>query len=257
MNAARILSALEIPVHDRVDQRVPKKLLQDSAAVASGDKTLLQNGVEEVTWVAVFKPGSIGAPVYKDGEREYLEIAVIHVRVRQEARTARIAELVHRSIPYPVLLLLEQVDGTLISVAHKRWAQNDTTKMVLDESSADVWLDSKTDEAVDAVNAFLESLSLRLQSRNHLKDLYQGWIDAVNALQTARFTGRFVLPASREDAQDQRGLLQRCRDIDLKLTSLRAAALKEKQVPRQVDLNLEIKRLRLERERLVSLMNRI
>lgn len=256
MNAARILSALEIPVHDRVDQRVPKKLLQDSAAVASGDKTLLQNGVEEVTWVAVFKPGSIGAPVYKDDEREYLEIAVIHVRVRQEARTARIAELVHRSIPYPVLLLLEQMDGTLISVAHKRWAQNDTTKMVLDESSADVWLDSKADEAVDAVNAFLESLSLRLQSRKHLKDLYQGWIDAVNALQTARMTGRYQLPTSREHAQEQRVHLQRCREIDVQLTSLRTSALKEKQVPRQVDLNLEIKALRLEREQLVASMQR-
>lgn len=256
MNAARILSALELPVHDRVDQRVPKKLLQDSAAVASGDKTLLQNSIEEVNWVAVLKPASVGAPEYRDGEREYVEIAVVHVRLRQEARAPRIAELVHRAIPYPVVLVLELDVGSLISVAHKRWAQNDPTKMVLDEGPTDAWLDSHAEEAVPVVDAFLASLSMRTRSRTHLKDMYQGWLNAVNALQTARITGRFVLPASREDAQDQRDLLQRCRDIDVKLTGLRAAALKEKQVPRQVDLNLEIKALRLEREQLVASMQR-
>lgn len=256
MNAARILGALEIPVQDQVDQRVPKKLLQDSAAVAAGDKTLLQNSIEEINWFAVLKPASIGVPEYRDDEREYVEIAVVHVRLRQEARAPRIAELVHRAIPYPVLLVLELENGAWVSVAHKRWAQNDTTKMVLDEGPTDIWLDSNAQEAVPVVEAFLANLSMRTRSRTHLKDMYQGWLDTVNAMQTARITGRFALPASREDAQDQRGLLVRCRDIDVKLTSLRAAALKEKQVPRQVDLNLEIKALRSEREQLVASMKR-
>lgn len=256
MKAQRILDALEIPAHDRVDQRVPKKLLQESAAVAAGDKSMLQDCIDEVNWVAVFKPASIGTPEFRDDEREYLEIAVVHVQLRSESRAARIAELVHRAIPYPVLLLVEHGDGTLVSVAHKRWAQNDSTKMVLDSSPTETWLGGLSDESEDIMSAFLGSLSLRLQPKTHLKDLYQGWCDAIVALQVARMTGVFRLAPSGELAGVQRARLQRCRDIDVQLTGLRAAALKEKQVPRQVALNLEIKALRQEREQLVASMNR-
>jgi hypothetical protein len=255
VNAARILAALEIPAKDRVDQRVPKKLLMENAAVAAGDKTLLLDAIEEIQWVAVFKPASIGAPEFRDKEREYLEVAVLNVQLRKDVRVARIAELIHRAIPYPVLLLLEHGNGCLISAAHKRWAQNDATKMVLDEAPTDVWLDALADEAESVLDTFLQSLPLSGQPRTHLKDLYQGWIDRMTALHRARMTGTFRLPNGFEHAQEVRASLQRCREIDVQVSNLHNAAVKEKQVPRQVAMNLEIKALRQERERLVSSMN--
>ncbi len=44
----------------------------------------------------------------------------------------RLAELVHRAVPYPVVLLLHTDRSLMLSLAHKRWAQNEAGKVVLE-----------------------------------------------------------------------------------------------------------------------------
>jgi hypothetical protein len=46
----------------------------------------------------------------------------------------------------------------------------------------------------------------------------------------------------------RRAALRRCHELDAQISSLRAAASKEKQMSRQVEVNLKIKRLQEERE---------
>ena len=73
--------------------------------------------------------------------------------------------------------------------------------------------------------------------------LYQGWMDAVLALQAARRTGVFATPTSPGSAAARREALQECARFEADMTRLRAAAAKEKQMARQVGLNLELKRV--------------
>lgn len=72
-----LLEALDLPSQARIDQRIPKKLLIENGAPTTADKRLIQDGIEELTWVAALKPTSIGVPSFKNDEREYLEIAVL------------------------------------------------------------------------------------------------------------------------------------------------------------------------------------
>lgn len=81
------------------------------------------------------KPHTVGVPIWRDDEREYLEIAVLSVTLRPSvppASVARLTELLHRAVPYPVLLLLDAPHGLTLSAAHKRWAHNEEGKVVLD-----------------------------------------------------------------------------------------------------------------------------
>jgi len=52
MNVPMLIDALALPTDVRVDQRVPKKLLLEQGAPTAADKRQIQNGIEEMLWIA-------------------------------------------------------------------------------------------------------------------------------------------------------------------------------------------------------------
>jgi hypothetical protein len=251
MTHQEIFAALELPVSAIVNQRVPKKLLVENGAPTTADKRIINEGIEETQWLAALKPSTIGVPEYRDQEREYLEIAVMHIVLRPDAKASRIAELAHRAVPYPLMLLLTANQQLILSLAHIRWAQNEAGKVVLDGEPAQVLLGGKS--ATQEISAaFLQALSITRQPRINLRVLYQGWLDTLSAFQAAQLTGRFTQSETDEQAAVRRASLQTCREIEQQISALRIAAAKEKQIARQVELNLEIKVLQAKREQAAS-----
>ena len=266
LSAQTLIHALRLPEGCRVDQRIPKKLLLENGAFTAADKRLITEAIEEIQWVAALKPNTIGVPDYRDTLREYLEIAVLAVTVRgvvKPASHSRLAELVHRAVPYPVLLLLIEGQSLTLSLAHKRWAQNEAAKVVLDGSPISITLSvtvsvslsevnaadtSHPDPAAaaQAENAFIQSLSVTRQPQATLHALYQGWVDCVQALLAARLTGSYQTPTTPEQAAARRQALADCERLEAEVSRLRAQAAKEKQMARQVELNLTLKRVQAE-----------
>lgn len=243
-----VINAFGLPANCRVDQRITKTLLLENGAPTAADKRTINEGIEEAMWLAALKPQSIAVPLYRNEEREYLEIAIVSLRLRPAADSMRLAELIHRAIPYPVLLLVESDQGLVMSFAHKRWAQNEKSKMVLDE--APIALNLLGDKALtpELHNAFLATLPVQYQPCSSLNSLYQGWIDKLIALKAAIITGNYAAPQTPEQALTRRAALHRCNEIDNQVRSLQLAATKEKQLARQVELNMNIKALLAERE---------
>lgn len=241
MKAMDVIAAINLPPESRVDQRVPKKLLVENGAPTAADRRQINEGIEELHWLAVLKPTTIGVPEYRDDVREYLEIAVLSLTLRPDAKTGRLVELIHRAIPYPLLLVAEQSDHLTLSLAHKRWSQGEAGKMVLDDA---VTLCDLVQHA--AASVFLDSLSLAVQPRSHLLDLYQGWINCLEAFQAARITGRFAPSTSSEEAVARRVAIMQYDRLVSQIGALRAQAERESQINRRVELNLEIKRLKAE-----------
>ena len=87
---AELIAALELPASARVDQRVPKKLLTENGAPTAADKRAINDGIEELLWLAALKPNTIGVPDYRDEAREYLEIAVLQLHLRPGSKAARL-----------------------------------------------------------------------------------------------------------------------------------------------------------------------
>jgi hypothetical protein len=135
----------------------------------------------------------------------------------------------------------------MLSLAHIRWAQKEADKTVLDGEPSMALL-SRQQGSVN-LGDFLQALSLRSQPRTDLYALYQGWLDTLTALQAATITGRFTKSENAAQASARRAALHRCREIDGEVARLRLAAAKEKQMARQVAVNMEIKALLAERER--------
>jgi hypothetical protein len=249
MDTDQIVDALALPPHAKVGQRVPKKHLLENGAPTPTDKRLISEGIEELVWVAALKPASVGVPAFRDAAREYLEIAVLTLALRPGANAARLQELTHRAIPYPIALVTADAGEVTLSLAHIRNAENEAGKTVLDGGVVGVTV---TEDAAGAV--FLASLALAGLPAGDLFILYQGWLDRLAALDAARLTGTFTLSPSREAADIRCHALREITRIEAQISSLRTQAGKEKQLSRQVDLNLDIKRLADERARLAALL---
>lgn len=250
--AQMLVNALRLPASCRVDQRVPKKMLVENGAPTSADKRLINDCVDEVQWLAALKPNTVGVGEYRDDEREYLEVVVLCAAVRhappaggaaaaaiKAPNITRLAELVHRAVPYPVLLLIAAPQGLFLSLAHKRWAQNEAGKVVLDGEPAtgDLALDLTTE------HPFVQALALARQPQANLLALYQGWMDCLTGWQAAKLTGTFTAASTPAQAAARREALRACQRLELEGARLRALAAKEKQMTRQVALNLALQRI--------------
>lgn len=246
MTPDHIIDALALPQQAMLGHRVPKTLLIENGAPTAADKRHINDGVEELRWSATLKPTTVGIAAHKDDTREVLELAVLILRLKPKAKLPRLVELIHRAIPYHLLLITQPASDKLdLSLADKRWAQNERDKVVLDGDLVSCELDSLEQSVRDRL---IEALPLARQPRSSLYALYRGWIDTIHAARAARITGAFAPAESPQRARERAGALKACAALEGKIASLRAAAAKEKQLARQVELNLELKNLRAELE---------
>lgn len=255
-----IVRALALPDRCRVDQRVPKKMLAEHGAPTAADRRLLTDGIEELQWVAALKPGTVAVPAYRDEEREYLEVAVLVVRARathgKPAQLLRLTELVHRAVPYPVVLIQALATSAatssaaagplVLSMAHKRAAQNEAGKVVLDGDLIQTALADADGTAAAPAVPLLGALALDRQPHKDLMVLYQGWMDCLTAAEAARITGRFRLTEDADKAAARRDALRTCQRLEQEAARLRNQAGKERQIAKKVDLNLALQRLQVD-----------
>jgi hypothetical protein len=170
----------------------------------------------------------------------------------------RLAELVHRAVPYPVLLIQTLVpsaaatsdDGPsrrpaqlALSLAHKRLAQNEAGKMVLDGELVRSELLGPDAGNAPVAGSLLEAVALDRQPHQDLMALYQGWMDCLTAAEAARLTGKFRLPDGPTAAAAQREALRTCQRLEQEAARLRSLAAKERQIAKQAELNLALQRL--------------
>ena len=240
MSFAPIITALALPPETLVGQRVPKKLLVENGAPTAGDKRHINDGIEEILWHAALKPANLGVPAYRDAVREYLEIAILTVSFRPVAKPGRLVELIHRAIPYPVLLVATMGETATVSVAHKRWSQGETGQIVIEELRATAPF--QPESATAETTQFLARLAVGSLPQGNLFALYQSWLDSVLALEAAQITGAFRPVASENSAVLRDQLDARAATLR-ELALLRAQAENETQLNRRVELNLAIKKL--------------
>jgi hypothetical protein len=242
-----IIDALDFPPGARVDTRVPKKMLVEQGAPTTADKRAIQDGVEEMQWLASLKPTTIAIPAFTDKIHDYSEIAVIATIFRPEAKALRLTELIHRAIPYPVLLITAGSGGGAVSVAPKRAAQNEDGKVVVERVVVVSDIHLTTPPALD--RAFLGSLALKDQPARDLSAVYGGWLARIEALMAARISGVYEIKDESDLIDRRRTALEENARLAREAAQLRSQAKKSSQFSQRVDLNQKIKALEIAMDR--------
>lgn len=251
MTPAQVIEALALPHDALVGQRVPKTLLVEHGAPTAADKRLIEAGVAELRWVAALKPTTVGIAAYRDQTREVVELAVLALAARgvTPGQLTRLIELVHRAIPYHLLLITTDRDGPAgggppsLSLADKRWSQNEGGKVVLD---GDMIRSDLAAHSPQVRSDLLAALAITQKPRAHLYALYRAWIDAALAAEAARHTGSFAAAEPPQRALERQDALRTCAALEASMASIRVAAARERQMARQVELNLQLRRLQTE-----------
>jgi hypothetical protein len=240
VTAEELLGAFDLPAAARVDRRIPKTLLLEHGARTAADKRRINEGIERATWVAALKPATVGVAAFEDEIRQYVEIAVVRLALRPGADLDRLVMVLHRAIPYPVVGVTDLADRSMLSLVHIRTSRSEAGRTVLDGPPVTAEMSGDGEQPYRA--AVLEALALGRQPRATLFSVYQGWIDVVAALHAARRTGRFAMKDSAVARKERREALEAMERLEVETTRLRAAASRETQMAKQVELNLELKR---------------
>ncbi len=167
--------------------RLPPQALVAQGAPTAADKRLINDTVDELWWHTALKPGTIGVPSSSGPEGDVIELAQVSVQLRlgsRDARALRLRQLIHRAIPYPVLLVASasKLAEVVLSLSHKRASLGEAGKWVLAKSAETHAFDAA--HATAAEGQFRSSLALDQMPRGALlvlSALYQGFADRVTA----------------------------------------------------------------------------
>lgn len=243
-----LLTALQLPDASRLEKRIAKTVLTEHGAITAADKRAIAEGIEELIWVAALKPINCGIAEYRDAQREYLEVAVLRCQLRASAKAPRLAELIHRAVPYPVVLVTLQGTQQTLSLAHKRWAQNEAGKWVLDGELVQAQLNAEPSEVAATDQSFAEALALPRQVGSDFFTLMQSYIDTVSALHLARLSGAWTQPKTTAEARAMRERLLRSEALALQIGQLRQQLARATQMQKRVELNLALQQLNKEKQ---------
>jgi hypothetical protein len=271
-----LAQALALPASAHVGQRIAKTLLMEQIAQLPGstaaDKRLISDQLAELQWLAALKPSTCGLAAWQTESHEVLEIAVLQATLkanvaqstRQTAQTTaskRLIELIHRCIPYPVVLILRQnlpaiKNGQFSyqeqpSLAHKRLplgnskSNSASSAMVLELLVTTKFISPCADNTPSTAQ-FLQYLAFNSAPSNAprpihtLHERYSDWLHAAEALAAAEHTGHFQVSPEAHEASRRRSALAAYEQLRQQLSSLRAQARKESQLAGRAALNLQI-----------------
>lgn len=244
--AAYVWEIISFPEKSLLAKRVPKKQFLESGQLVSSDKKLFRENVKSIYWQYTLKPSTCPVLPYRDHEREYPELAVLQIEVGSPKGHRRIAEVIHRVIPYPLMLgFFMEPDRLSLSIAPKRFSQSEQGAFVADRFFTTDWMDITN--LNESESAFMDSLTWNNLPLTHYGALYNAWVDRFAGYECAKFSGSFII----DKAEKRMVGLSRCREIESKISELRAE-LKKAAFNRQVELNTQIKTYEHELKQLIE-----
>lgn len=234
-----IYETMGLPSAARIDRVVAKKQFYDNGDLSTADKRLFEN-VNKIHWLYALKTETTFIPSFCDGEREYPEIEVLEVNLRAEKQLNRLAEVIMRAIPYPMLLLFRLGNKVRLYMGKLRQNQADSERMTLTDVESTDWLTENAD--------FWQGMALGKLPTANFCTVYEAWFDAISKSHLAAMS----LAAEELTGDEAREKLARLQAIELELSKLRNQMKKESQFNRKLELNSRLQKLKKEQKSIME-----
>lgn len=228
-----IYNKLNIPDECRINRTVFKKMFYDNAVISKGDKDLFIDSIDKITWIYCLNQDNMNIPAYVTEEREYLEMEIIEVTLSENKGIKRIAEIIMRAIPYPMLLIFSFEDKYQLWAAHQRFSLADNSKVTLEEPICTEWQDADSN--------LWDRLNISNFRYTNFFDMYSDLLDAIAVFNASKLTDKEI------NGEDARKLLRSNAEIDSQIAALRAELKKATEFNRKMEINMKIKKLEKER----------
>jgi len=233
---------MALPESCRLGKRIYKKQFYENAQLNVADKKAFVEDIESIEWLYTLKPSTINIPKLEDETHEYLEVAILQVSLSKIERSSRIATVMQRAIPYPILAVFVCGDQLLLNMADKRINRADSNKIVVETMHYTGWIPLEKPEKWQA--DFLNDFCVTNFSYRNFFDFYNDMVKRIIALNCAVHTGKYSLEKGGNGAgADRVEMLQQIEKLEQERSETGNRLKKEKNLGTQVTLNTEIKKM--------------
>lgn len=248
---------LNIPKEASVNDIIPKDVLFKEAELNKADKGEFVKFVKQIRWLYKIDDSTMRIKPYKDDEREYLEMEIINITLKDEfevynrntgnfhrydARLERIADILLRFIPYPILLLFEFKDEIKFYVSHIKESLADYDKITLDKLTSTEWI--KTSNLTDLDKDFINKIQLENLDFTNIYTFYDDIVTAVIQFKGSKEIGQTV----DLDSNKIQEIMDKIKGIDREIADLRVKIKREPNFRDQMDLQLKIRNLQMDKK---------
>ena len=251
---------LEVPRDCVVDSVISKKQIFEAADSKSKDKKIFTDLVKQIKWCYNFTEDNTRVDKYVDDLRDYEEVELINIKLKydnvhkigigkfkEDDKIDRVAEIILRFIPYPLILTMQYENELKFYAAHIRESKADFDKIVLDGKMISTnWMD--IDNLSEIEEDFITKIQYDNLDKTDFYDFYDTYVTSIIQHDGAVTAGGTVnLPVEEiERIYEEISLL------DSKIKEIENEISEEPNFNRQMELNMEAHKFKVEKEKLIN-----
>ena len=215
-----------------IGQKIGKALFAENGPLTASDRKTFRNDVSEIicSYILDDNHGVMLSP-YADEEHDYTCLTQVDVFLKKTGKASRVAELCHRAMPYPLIVILHDADKIMFSMAEKRFSRDGKEQVVLEQSTNTEWYSQSN------LAEFQNAVDFRKNKKLGFLELYRHYMAMLDVLRCAGITGEFK--ENGLSPEERRKLLEELHQLELQLATVKAKAKQETILSAQVELNMQ------------------
>lgn len=257
---ALIEDILEVPTNCVVDSVIPKKEVFEAADLKNKDKRIFTDLIKQIKWCYNFTEDNIRVEKYMDEKRRYDEVELININLKydnvhkidvgkfkEDDKIDRIADIVMRFIPYPIILTMQYDNELKFYTAHIRESKADYDKIVIDGKILSTnWMN--IDNLSEIEDDFISKIQFDNLDRTDFYSFYNSYFEAIVQHDGAIMAGGTV----NLSVEEIRRIYDEIYVLDLKIKEIEKEISEEDNFNAQMELNIKAHGFKQEKEKLIN-----
>ena len=231
-----------VPESCGLHKRIFKKHFYENGKLNATDKKAFGEDISNIEWRYTLKPSTINIPRFEDDKHEYLEIAILQIELNSRMRAGRIAQVVQKTIPYPLIIIFVCDNQIALNIAEKRINRADSNKIVTVTFNDTDWIDLGAPNPWQ--KEFLKDFCIKNFSYRDLYAFYQDALKRIIGLNCAELSERYTLGSGNGLLTEDRARgLKEVEKLQQEQVEIRNKLQKEKNMGTKVQLNTQMKKV--------------
>ena len=251
---------LEVPRNCIVNSVIPKKEIFEAAELNNKDKRIFTDLIKQIKWCYNFTEDNIRVSKYSDDIRNYDEVELINItlkydnvhkidigKFKEDDKIDRIADIVMRFIPYPIILTTQYDNELKFYAAHIRESKADYDKIVIDGKILSTnWMN--IDQLSEIEDDFISKIQFDNLDRTDFYKFYNTYFEAVVQHDGAIMAGGTV----NLSVEEIRKIYESISILDEQIKSIEQKIKESDNFNTQLELNMEAKKYKDKKKNLIN-----
>lgn len=213
--------------------KLPKTTIYENAQLKTRDKAIFTETIEKIIWTYYLKPENLKIQPYHDETKDYSEVEILEVILRKNKKINRIADILLRTIPYPMILVFYYNNSIKIYTSHIREHGSDSSKITLEKIINTGWIDLNKQTILE--KQLFEQLKIENLNNDNFYEFYNDIIKKIITYNASKLKGNEI----NEDSNKTKRTMEKIEKIENEILKIEKEIKKESNMGTIVSLNIK------------------